>query len=93
MSRMAPWSNTRISTSTTTNVKASPGILHSVVVCTKGAAASVVTVYDNPSAASGTVLAVIDSLNQVGTYTFDLQATLGITVVTTGAPDIVVLYK
>jgi len=82
----------RINTSTTTVVKGGPGILVSVIVNTKGTVASTVTIYDN-TAASGTIVAVIDSLNNVGTFTFNCLMAIGITVVTTGAPDITVCYR
>jgi hypothetical protein len=92
MSARAQWLGTRISTSTTTTVKTGKGVLHSIVIGTKGTSASVVTVYDN-TAGSGTTLAIIDSLNQVGTYTYDVAFATGLTVVTTGAPDLVVTYQ
>lgn len=94
MTAMAPWLYSHISTSATTAVKAGPGHLHAVVVNTKGTVASTTTIYDN-TAASGTVVAVIDSLNQSGTFTYGLQCATGITVVTTGtaAPDVTVLYR
>lgn len=82
----------RISTSATTVVKSGPGILVSVVVNTKGTVASTITIYDN-TAGSGTVISVIDSLNNVGTFTFNCLMAIGITVVTTGAPDITVVYR
>lgn len=82
----------RINTSTTTVVKSAPGILVSVVVNTKGTVASTITIYDN-TAASGTIVSVIDSLNNVGTFTFNCLMSTGITVVTTGAPDITVIYR
>jgi hypothetical protein len=89
---MAPWLVSNITTSTTTVVKTGGGILNSVVVNTKGTTASVVTVYDN-TAGSGTKIATIDSLNQVGGYIYGTQFATGLTIVTTGAPDITVTYR
>ena len=81
-----------ISTSTTTVVKASKGMLHSITVNTKGTAASAVTVYDAASA-TGTPFAVIDSLNLSGTFTYDVDFSTALTIVTTGAPNITVSYR
>jgi len=83
-----------ITTSTTTVVKNAPGVLGSVVINTLGTVASTTTIYDNTSA-SGAIIAVIDSLTLKGTFEFDVIATTGITVVTTGtvAPDVTVTYR
>lgn len=83
-----------ISTSATTVVKTGAGNLHNVTVNTDGTVASSVTIYDN-TAASGTIIAVINSLNSTGTYTYDVAFTTGLTIVTTGtaAPDITVSYR
>lgn len=53
-------------------VKASPGRLCKVVVTAAGTATDNITIYDNASAASGTVLAVIAGGGTVGTV-YDLQ--------------------
>jgi hypothetical protein len=59
-------------------VKASPGRLASVLVTTALSAAAV-TIYDNASAASGTVLAVIPASSAIGTrIVVDLPAFTGI---------------
>lgn len=83
-----------IATATTTAVKASPGQLHSISINSKGTVASTVTVYDS-LAGSGAVIAVIDSLNLSGTTIFDVNFTIGLTIVTTGtvAPDVTVSYS
>lgn len=66
-------------------VKASPGRLLKVVVTTVTAAAAI-TIYDNASAASGTILLVIPIAAAAGTiYDVMLPAALGITVQSTGA--------
>lgn len=83
-----------ISTATTTTVKSGTGTLHSVTVNTLGTVASTTTIYDN-TAGSGTVIGVINTLALGGTFTFDVQFTTGLTLVTTGtvAPDVTVSYK
>jgi hypothetical protein len=61
-------------------VKSSPGRLSKVVVTT-AASTGVLTVYDNASAASGTVLAVVPASTTAGTvYALDLPAANGIVV-------------
>jgi hypothetical protein len=82
---------THISTATTTLVKTGVGFLHLVNVNTKGTVASTITIYDNTSA-TGTVLAVIDSLNLSGGFVYDVAFSVGLTIVTTGtvAPDVTV---
>jgi hypothetical protein len=66
-------------------VKTSAGRLVRIIVTTVTASA-VVTVYDNASAASGTILAVVPIAAAVGTiYAIDMPALSGITVQSTGA--------
>jgi len=66
------------SLSATGAVKAAPGRLASILVTTALSAAAV-TIYDNPSAASGTVLAVIPASSAIGTrIVVDLPAFSGI---------------
>ncbi len=83
-----------IATAATTVVATGAGNLHSITINSKGTVASTVTVYDN-TAASGAVIAILDSLNQSGTHTFDVAFSTGLTIVTTGtvAPDITVSYR
>lgn len=86
------YSFAHITTSTTTVVKASPGVIRAVVVNSLGTVASTCTVRDD-----ATVIAVIDTLTSgnTGTYTFDVACATNITVVTTGTapPDITVIYN
>lgn len=92
---VAGYSRSHISTATTTTVKSGAGVLHSIVINTKGTVASTITVYDN-TAGSGTVIAVIDSLTPIGAlYLYDVLFTTGLTLVTTGtvAPDVTVAYR
>lgn len=88
------YSFSNISTDATTVVKSGAGVLNAVTVNTKGTVASTVTIYDN-TAASGTVIATIDSLNLSGQFLFSVAFTTGLTVVTTGtvAPNITVSYR
>jgi hypothetical protein len=81
-----------ITTSTTTTVRSGASVLHTICVNTK-AASTTATVY-NSTAASGTVIAVIDVANLLGCLSYDVAMGTGITVVTTsGTPDITVTYK
>jgi hypothetical protein len=83
-----------ISTAGTYVVSSAPGMLHSITINSKSAAAGLITVYDN-TAASGAVIAVIDAASQVGTFTFDVALTIGLTIVTSGVPgaDLTVSYR
>jgi len=83
-----------ISTSTTTVAKTGAGMLDMVNINTKGTVASTVTIYDNTTA-SGTIIAVIDSLNFNGTLHYDAPFLIGLTIVTTGtvAPDVTVTFN
>ena len=84
-----PQSATHISTSTTTTVKASAGVLGSIIVNTAGSAGSTVTLRDG-----ATVIAVINAETPVGTtFTYNVSCAASIVVVTTGAPDITVTWQ
>lgn len=83
-----------ISTAATTTIKSGAGTLKCITVNSLGTVASTTTVYDNTTA-TGTIIAVINTLALSGTFNFDVQFTTGLTIVTTGtiAPDITVSYK
>ena len=81
-----------IPTTSTTLVKSGAGVLHLINVNTKGTVASTVTIYDGLSA-TGTVIGIIDSLNLSGPFQFDVVFNTGLTIVTTGAPNITVSYR
>ncbi len=83
-----------MSTATTTTIKASSGMLHAIVVNTKGTVASTIEVYDAASA-TGTPFAIIDSLNLYGTFNFDVYFDTALTLKTTGtaAPNVTVVYR
>lgn len=66
----------------TTIIKASPGHLARVVVTAAGTATDNITIYDNASSGSGTVLGVIPGGGTAGAIvSFDLPALNGITAV------------
>lgn len=79
-----------ISSSTTTLVKSGGGSFHGLTVNAKGSTGTV-TIYDALSA-TGTKIATM-TLTAEGTFIFDVQFSTGLTVVTTGAPDITVSYR
>lgn len=71
-------------------VKAAPGVLRRIYVNLTNV--GTVTLFDNASAASGTKIATISAstVNQVWIY--DTVLVNGLTVVTTGTPDLTVVY-
>jgi hypothetical protein len=88
---VSPAFNTSVSA--TGAVKASPGRLASVLVTT-GLSAAAITIYDNPSAASGTVLAVIPASSAIGfRVVVDLPALNGIYVSFAGTGAVAIGYS
>lgn len=90
------YSYTHITTATTTVVKASAGFLHKII-WNKRVAAGVTTIYDNTSAA-GTVVgivtvgaAILNDPPQYGEYNVTMGT--GITIVTSAAEDITVVWR
>lgn len=73
-------------------VKATPGILTTVVVTAAGSAQ--LNIYDNPSAASGTILAAIPASATVGQiFAVHMPANLGITAgQVSGSPAVTVAF-
>lgn len=71
-------------------IKATPGVLKSVIVNSKGTVASTITVRDGTN-----VIAIIDSLNLSGTFTFNVGCLTNINVVVTGTikPNLTVTYQ
>lgn len=82
-----------ISTNATTTVKSGAGILHSLVINTRGATTTA-TVYDN-TAGSGTKIGTIDTTLSTTSFTYDLKFSTGLTIVTAGTTpaDITVTYR
>jgi hypothetical protein len=84
--------STNITTSTTTVVKSTAGVLHAVCVNTAGLT-STLTLFNN-TAASGTKIATMTTLTQ-GCFLLDANFTIGLTAVTAGgtAGDITLLWR
>lgn len=86
---------TNIAGAATTAVKASPGNLKRIV-CNKAVLSGVITIYDN-TAASGTKIATIThpgTLLQNQYYLeFNVRFSTGLTVVTSAADDITVVWN
>ena len=78
-----------INTNTTTICKYNSGRLKRILNVDN---AGSVTIYDN-TAASGDVIATIDSAKALGTLDFDIPFSDGLTVVTSGNSKIVVVYE
>lgn len=81
-----------IASNATTTVKSGSGRLARIVVNKKGSSVSAAVVYDN-TAGSGTKIATIDTLNLSGVFEYGITFDTGLTIVTTGAPDITVVYS
>jgi hypothetical protein len=83
-----------ITTATTTLVKSGAGLLHGVTVNSLGTVASTIEIYDALTA-TGTPIAIIDSLNLSGQFLYDINFATGLTLVTTGtvAPNLTVSYR
>jgi len=78
----------RIATNTTTVVKSGAGVLRRIVKSQGGT----VTIYDNTSAA-GTIIHTLGGTNPQGTIFYDIPFTVGLTIVTSSGPDLVVVYE
>jgi hypothetical protein len=91
---LAGFTPVTITTATTTLVKSGAGLLHGITVNSLGTVASTIEVYDALTA-TGTPLAIIDSLTLSGQFVYDLNFTTGLTLVTTGtvAPNLTVAYR
>lgn len=87
---------TNITTGATTVVKSGAGLLHAIVV-NKGAATATITIYDN-TAGSGTKIGTITFGAALLTdppllATYNLSFSTGLTIVTSGATDVTVVYR
>lgn len=87
-------SSRRINATGNTAVKASKGRLVGVTIGAAGTGTATITIYDNASAASGTVIAVIDA-TKVGSYVYNVDVANGIYVVSAGttSADFTVIYS
>jgi len=86
------YSYQNIATDTTTVVKSTRGVLHSITINTP-AASGTITIYDN-TAGSGTKIGTITSFASTNPcIIFDVAFWTGLTIVTaTAAPDITVAF-
>lgn len=85
-----------IPTATTTAVKASAGVLHAIII-NKAVASGIITIYDS-LAASGTKIGTITfpaTLLNDAPYSllYDLAFATGLTIVTSAATDLTVVYR
>lgn len=79
-----------------TNIKASAGILHKVVVNTKGASANVLTLYDTSGTTTTSPIAVIDTVNinsQALIYDLAFASGLAYALATGTAADVTIVYR
>lgn len=83
-----------INTNTSTTVKNEAGFLGSVTINTKGVTGNTATLYDG-TAATGTVIGVIDTTANVGQLIYNIRLAKGLTVVmaTGTAADLTVTWK
>lgn len=80
-----------ITTNTTTTVKSGAGTLHRIVVNNPGTTATL-TLYDSLTA-SGTKIGTIAVGSAPGTIAYEAFFSTGLTIVSTGAPDITAVYR
>lgn len=78
----------RINTNTTTVVKSGSGILRRIIKMSGGN----LTLYNN-TAGSGTVIQVISGTNPTGTLIYDIEFTIGLTIVSASGPDAIIVYE
>jgi len=93
--KLAPQAWVHASTNSTVTAKSGAGILRRVVVNTKGNTANTLTLYNN-TAASGNIIAVIDTVNAVGgMFDYELPFSTGLTFTLAGgsAADITVIFE
>lgn len=83
--------NTHITTASTTVVKNGMGNLQRIVVNKPTVASATVTIYDSTSA-SGKVIAEIEMKNTFGDFEYLCPFSIGLTIVTSHACDITVVY-
>jgi hypothetical protein len=83
-------SYTYISTATTTTVKSGSGFFKSMIV--NGGTTGTIIIYDN-TAGSGTVIASFDTTNYQNQYLFEAAFSTGLTVVTSAATKLTIIYR
>lgn len=84
----------RLNANGTTTLETGGGKLHSVSICVAGASSNTLTLYDN-TAASGTVIANINTTAALGTFIFDAGFGTGLTaILATGtAADVTITWE
>lgn len=73
---------TYISTATTTLVETGPGVLHTITI--GGGTLGTIAIYDGLTA-GGTLIASFDATTPRGSYTLDINFSVGLTIVTGAA--------
>ena len=83
-----------LSANGTTTAKSGAGVLRRIVVGTKGSLLNTLTVYDNTTA-TGSIIALIDTSEQVGSLNFEVDFTTGLTLVLAGgtAARVTVIFE
>jgi hypothetical protein len=88
---MAGSTFSNITTNTTTLVKTGAGTLHRIVVNNPGTAATI-TIYDSTTATGTKIGTIAVGVTQTS-IAYEAFFSTGLTIVTTGAPDITVVYR
>jgi hypothetical protein len=89
----SPFNFLAVTTAATITVKSGAGVLHSVCICAP--ANGSLTIYNN-TAASGTIIAVVNATNGTApsALIFDIKFSIGLTVVSSSAtPEWTICYK
>jgi len=78
----------------TNTIKKGSGILHAIVINTKGASSNTLTIYDNTTN-SGTKIGTLDTTVNFGTFLYDVRFGTGLTVVgaTGTSSDFTVVFR
>lgn len=79
-----------ISTGTTTLIATGSGILHTITV--QGGSTGTIIVYDG-LAVTTNIIASFDSTNAINTYHFDVEFSVGLTIVTSAATKLTVSFS
>lgn len=80
-----------ISTATTTIVKSGSGFIHTLTI-NNDTAGGTITLYDN-TAASGTTIASIPGGSGKTSRIYDVQFSIGLTIVTSAADDLTISFR
>lgn len=93
--RLGPYAFTHISTATNTQIKATPGTIHTITI--NGGTAGLVTVVDTAVAActGGATFAIIETIGATNPVTLSYDATTvnGICITTAAATDVTITWK